>query len=816
MSTNEMVARMAVDLQQYRFVMRHIEGTSNVLCDYLSRAEYSSPADLERLRQRTSVPSTLLISSPSLQPPAPAAVATIAQQHEEEGPDEGLVYSIQNLELVSGSESDGSTITVRRFFDLGDSTDAGALTTDAASTDKESASDQERSTVHGFVLPIGPAEQMEGPHPEDAPVQPMQQVRLGEPRARQRRKHHIRRQPEPSPDRPALNEDDGLAIPHMLPQPAPPPRQLSAQQYNILKSFHGGVLPHTGVAPLLQALAENGHRWDGIEEDAAAFVTRCHYCQMERLVRRGPQSLPYRSVQIPSTLCELWHFDILGPLPPCALTGARFILVAIEDTSKLVMMSRAVECSVAEIVLFLLDCFKIFGLPITIKTDKGGQYLAKAVQEFMEATGIKHEIGIAHYHQSDAVVENGAALIWPYLRIMCAELQKFHAWSPLLCNVQLGANALNRAVLGGASASEIMFNRKVRPLRFLRPEREVEQGAARQVSDFITEQAQMQLKMLGRAHAERHRRFRINQEDTDEDRDGAEHLDWVREGMLVTIPQPDNEQHFNRPYKLAFLRRGPYEVCEVRPRSVRLRDFQKAQEGQAAPLFLWPKYNLAPYYRQSNILPPAEPVVNMDNAEQMEPLPVAQPPALPAAILSHRPLQQLVRPEERHVRNQEYFVRWLNRSHASNSFAPYDAVWASVAFDEFFRGSNLIGHVPVAQFQGQHIHQMQALLRGGRPRDDVPMDQPRVQVGALRNFFPSAANQRPNLRAAAQAELVPSLSLSQDIGQPEPSPQPPQISQSQQDQNSQHRVNEALPTQQLRRSDRQRQPRSFGSDFISS
>jgi hypothetical protein len=303
---------------------------------------------------------------------------------------------------------------------------------------------------------------------------------------------------------------------------------------------------------------------------------------------------------------------------------------------------------------------------------------------------------------------------------------------------------------------------------------------------------------------------------TDEDRDGLEHLDWVREGMLVSIPQPDNEQHFNRPYKLAFLRRGPYEVGEVRPRSVHLRDFRKAQESQPAPWFLWPKYNLAQYHLQSGILPPVEPVIDMENAERVDPLPIAQPPALPAAILSHRPLQQLVRPEGRHVRNQEYFVRWHNRSHASNSFAPYDAVWASVAFDEFFRGSDLIGHVPVAQFQGQHINQMQALVRGGRPREAVPMDQPQVQVEALRNFFPAAANQRPNLRAAAQAALVPPLGLSQDLGQPEPSPQPPVVFQEQEEHGNQQQEGAALPVQQLRRSERQRQPRSFGSEFISS
>jgi hypothetical protein len=120
----------------------------------------------------------------------------------------------------------------------------------------------------------------------------------------------------------------------------------------------------------------------------------------------------------------------------------------------------------------------VFGIPQTMKTDKASQLLSLAVKELFESTGIEHVIGVAHYHQSDAVVENGAALIWPYLRIMSAELKKYHAWSPLLCNVQLGANALNRDVLGGACASEIMFGRKIRPLRFLRPEAERPQGGS--------------------------------------------------------------------------------------------------------------------------------------------------------------------------------------------------------------------------------------------------------------------------------------------------------------------------------------------------
>ena len=90
---------------------------------------------------------------------------------------------------------------------------------------------------------------------------------------------------------------------------------------------------------------------------------------------------------------DVWHFDILGPLPPCALTGARYVLLAVEDCSKLTFIGRAAEASVLEIMLFLLDVFKIFGLPGIIKTDKGGQYLSKAVKQFCELSGVEHVVG---------------------------------------------------------------------------------------------------------------------------------------------------------------------------------------------------------------------------------------------------------------------------------------------------------------------------------------------------------------------------------------------------------------------------------------
>jgi hypothetical protein len=663
MSANEMVLRMSTDLQQHKFVMRHVEGSSNILCDYISRAEYSTATEVDRIRRRSlSAPPTTLVENAGrttnsrratsstaplepLSPLAPPSAPTESSHHHQSKVTGNLGYpvSIFGTNFQSAESSDISVYSARGMFMLGESTEASSAPECLNSSDAHSG---EEEIGFGQAMPIDGAVQQQDPQ-----VQPAQPVQLNAPRARQRRRHRARRQPQPPEPWHPQGEDDGLPIPHMLPHPSPRPRRLTASQYHTLKSLHGGILPHTGVAPLLTALANAGHNWEGIAEDAAEFVARCHYCQLERLTRRGPQSLPYRSVQIPSTLCELWHFDILGPLPPCAITGARYILVCIEDASKLVMLGRSVDASIMEIMFFIIDCFKIFGFPHTIKTDKGGQYLSKALQQLFHCTGIEHKVGIAYYHQSDAIVENAAALVWPYLRIMCQEIRKYHAWTPLLCNVQLGANALMREVLGGASASEIMFSRKVRPLGFLRPEAlRNEQGVAVEVNKFIADQAALQLRLLGTADAERHRRYVNNSDIANQAREGLEHLDWVTVGVLVSIPQPDAEQHFNRPNKFALLRRGPYQVLEVRPRTVTLIDFLRSRAGRNPESFQWPKYNLALYYSMGDILPAAEGVPEIPVEDVMlEPIRIFNPPVLPSVILRAIPLEEaLIQDRQNH------------------------------------------------------------------------------------------------------------------------------------------------------------------------
>ena len=775
MSTNEVVVRLSTDLQQHRFVMRHVDGPSNVLADYVSRAEHVSASEHARLRARARA-ATELAAAGRAQARADGAGITAAPSSRHR---DGVIAAVGDCARDEGTVvqkegggdryvSSTDTEFTKSFFGFtGTSTDDLGLESESKNEKSESKNEKSHGDSEawfGVAAPVGTGAgrglaEMPGLGLDPAPPR----------RARRRAEGAGLRHPlQPAP--PELlgaGEDDGLEIPHMAPQPQPPPRQLTAERYHLIKEYHGGVLPHTGVVNLVAALREGGHNWPAMEQDCKAFVTRCHYCQLERLRRRGAEALPYRTVEIPSSLCECWHFDILGPLPPCALSGSKYILAAVEDTSKLIMAGHAIEMSTVEIMLHMIECFKVFGMPLTIKTDRGAQLISRAVKEFCQATGIKHEMGVAENHQSDAIVESGARMIWPYLRLMATELRKFHAWTPLLCNVQLSVNALHRESLGGACASEVMFGRRVRPMRFLRPEalRRVEEGAPAagtlQVNTFIADQAALQLRILGRADAERHRRFQGNVEAFQRNIEDNEHLNWVRVGQLVSIPQPNHER-FSRPNKWAVLRRGPYEIMEANGTTLMLRDRRAEVQGRQPRSFQWPSRWVFPYHviNEEALEEPLPPPPD-DDAELPEML-MQGDPDLISAIVGAEPISDRQRwpapatPDN--VRNFRFWVRWAGKTHAQNSWQAYEQVWHTHAFQEFVSGwPEAVGHVRPSAYAQRHRNHVNALLRGRQPRQEeanVLLPDAEHVVAAMQGYLPLVAptpqNREHILRSQAE------------------------------------------------------------------
>jgi hypothetical protein len=622
--------------------------------------------------------------------------------------------------------------------------DVTALVKDLTDTDETVAPADILSDLDDLEVPIAgcvsPIVRDCAPAP---PILPYQR-NANSPQRRTRRPR-IGRQPDAPLDMIPNNVDDGLPVYDVGPLPPPPPHRILPEHYHIIKSFHGGVNPHTGVDPLLVALREHGYSWPNMDDDVRHFVSTCHACQLERLRRRGPSSLLYRTILIPTRLFDMWSFDILGPLEPCVLSGSRWIHIGVEETSKLVMLGHSVAASSMELVFFFMDCFRIFGLPRIIRSDLGPQFISRACADFCQATGIQHDFGIADRHESDGVVENAASLVWPYLRLAAHDLRRYEAWTPLLCNVQLACNALARDVLGGASASELVFNRKVKPMRFLRPEAphnvtdDNDNSSSQPVNAFIADQASMQLRAIHRADNERHLRYRQHLNLSLEKADGVEHLDWVRPGILVSIPQRDH-QTFSRPNKWSLLRRGPYEVVSAAPghSMVLLVDVYARfrQDTQRAQPFLYPKVWLHPYTEdtQQHDSPPIPP----PDPEDLPAFSLLIEPDVIGAILEAIPLQSLVVPDTPlHVRNFEYRVRWLNQPHTANTVEPYLLVWHTSAFAEFIQGSGLLGHVPPTAYSLRHRHHVNQLLHRQTPDRSVPLVDPSAvrPGGSLTRYF---------------------------------------------------------------------------------
>lgn len=692
MSINEMIVRMAVSLQQHRYLMRHISSELNVVSDILSRA-YS----------------------------------------------DGDSASVSLLDHSTPLSSDtDETVAPSDLFSSSDFSDFEPL--DSASSH--------------VVAPIGQN------HLD--PIVP--RVRAGDPPSQQRRNRRVARQPD-APNDAAEPVDDGLPIHDVGVHPPPPPHRISTEHYHILKSFHGNVNPHTGVAPLVRALREHGYAWDTLEADAAHFVATCHACQLERLRRRGPSSLPYRSIIIPTRLFDMWTFDILGPLDPCSLTSSRWIYIGVEETSKLTMLGHAVSSSTMEIVMFFLQVFAIFGLPRIIRSDLGPQFLSLVCDEFCQVTGIEHKFGIADRHQSDGVVENAASLVWPYLRLAAHDLRRYEVWTPLLCQVQLACNALARDVLGGASASEIVFNRKVKPMRFLRPDAlplvaDEAQHNEYEVSSFVADQASMQLRTLHRADNERHMRYRHHMDIAADRADGVEDLDWVRVGQLVSIPHPDH-QTFRRPNKWALLRRGPFEVMAMSDggATVTLIDVNARFRHENPQPFTYPKVWLHPYSKDTSII--TDPVPPPPSNDDLPPLQLLTEPDVIGAILQAFPIDPLPLPSNpRDVRNFRYSVRWRNKSHDHNSVEPYHKIWHTSAFAEFIHGSTLTGHVAPTAYALKHRHHVNQILQRQEPNRDVPLADPSAFEAKriLRQYLPGEQCPRPASIRASQQHSVERLS----------------------------------------------------------
>ncbi len=166
-----------------------------------------------------------------------------------------------------------------------------------------------------------------------------------------------------------------------------------ALRASILKSAHQG---HQGIVRTKQMVREKVW-WPGIDRKIESMIKSCLPCQ-SMAPKAAPE--PLRPTAMPDKPWQDIHIDLCGPFP----TGES--LLVCEDACirwpKVVILKTTMS---AVIISQLKKIFAAQGIPVTVISDNGPQFVSEEFEAFLRDYGIAHRKVTPYWPQANAQVE---------------------------------------------------------------------------------------------------------------------------------------------------------------------------------------------------------------------------------------------------------------------------------------------------------------------------------------------------------------------------------------------------------------------------
>ena len=147
--------------------------------------------------------------------------------------------------------------------------------------------------------------------------------------------------------------------------------------------------------------------------------------------------------------------DTLGPLKEDDL-GNRFIIVIVDNFSKLIGLYPARNTTSKEFVHALLQWVSIFGVPKEIRTDGGSQFSSQLSSDLASLLGYDHLVIVAYRPQANGLVERRNKELLNHLRSLVYEKRIRDNWSYYLPLVQRILNYIIDGSIGTQPARVIL------------------------------------------------------------------------------------------------------------------------------------------------------------------------------------------------------------------------------------------------------------------------------------------------------------------------------------------------------------------------
>jgi len=186
--------------------------------------------------------------------------------------------------------------------------------------------------------------------------------------------------------------------------------------HDVLAAGHGGRWKTV-------ELVMRNYWWPGVTRDVEKYVERCDLCQRMKNRMEEPAG-KLKLSEVPQKMWTHLTVDFIMKLPVVA--GKDVILVVCDRLSKITHFVTTTEETSAEGLARLLrdNVWKLHGLPESVVSDRGPQFVAELMKELKKMLGIKTKLSTAFHPQTDGQTERMNQELEQYLRFFIEYRQK--------------------------------------------------------------------------------------------------------------------------------------------------------------------------------------------------------------------------------------------------------------------------------------------------------------------------------------------------------------------------------------------------------
>lgn len=194
--------------------------------------------------------------------------------------------------------------------------------------------------------------------------------------------------------------------------------------------FHARA--HLG-AKKTQELLSAVYFWPTLEDDVRHWCSHCPQCQRNKTVRHNRQNL--MNFPLEPGRMNVIHIDLVGPLP--SVDGYPYIMTC-KDRNSGFLVTAALPSKTSSCVIeaFEQNFIGKFGIPDTLISDQGREFVSQKFRAFCDGHGINHRVINAYHPQANGLGERTHRILKTSIR----SLRDPHGWHRALPYITLQLN----------------------------------------------------------------------------------------------------------------------------------------------------------------------------------------------------------------------------------------------------------------------------------------------------------------------------------------------------------------------------------------